>query len=145
MPAVLSVCHVRLSVPSLSASQCVMSCPLFSRWYALSCPSVFVTSWAYHPLCIVSGCAPDGRGRVMDRGSLPIRRVGSWPRRVGVGGLVGGFFIVVVFAPLRFFAGRVVALGGLFRCVAILCVVVCCATKKSRSVCLSVGLSCMSP
>jgi hypothetical protein len=75
----------------------------------------------------------------MDRGFLPIRQVGSWPRRVGVGGLVGGFFIVVVFAPLRFFAGRVVALGGLFRCVAILCVVVCCATKKK--VCLSVCLS----
>ena len=96
MPALLSVCHVSLSVPSLSASQCVMSCPLFCRWYALSRPFVFVMSWAYHPLCIVSGCAPDGRGRVMDRGSLPIRRVGSWPRRVGVGGLVGGFFIVVV-------------------------------------------------
>ena len=36
----------------------------------------------------------------MDRGSLPIRRVGSWPRRVGVGGLVGGLVIVVVFASV---------------------------------------------
>ena len=36
------------------------------------------------------GCALDGRGRDMDRGSLPIRRVGTRPRRVGVVGPVVG-------------------------------------------------------
>ena len=85
MLAVLSACHVSLLVPSLSASQCVMSCPLFSRWYVLSCPSVFARSWAQRMYTV--GCAPDGRGRDMDRGSLPIRRVGPFgPPRVGVAG-----------------------------------------------------------
>ena len=47
----------------------------------------------------------------MGRGSLPIRQVGSWPRRVGGGGLVGGFFIVVVFARVCLWGGR----GGIWQ------------------------------